>query len=117
MVARSVLPATSRATFASASSNEEAAPPLRSVASFEKSNRLLNSLPVFPKSKSEMEMGEGGEIDLRRGGGFLFFWFSLVFSGFLLVFFWFSFVFSGFSFVFSGFSFVFFCFLRVFLQF
>ena len=62
MVARSVLPATSRATFASASSNEEAAPPFRSVASFEKSNRLLNSLPVFPKSKSEMEMGEGGEI-------------------------------------------------------
>ena len=56
MVARSVLPATSRATFASASSNEEAAPPLRSVASFEKSNRLLNSLPVFPKSKSEMEI-------------------------------------------------------------
>ena len=54
MVARSVLPATSRATFASASSNEEAAPPFRSVASFEKSNRLLNSLPVFPKSKSEM---------------------------------------------------------------
>ena len=45
---------------------------------------------------------------IRRGGGFLFFWFSLVFSGFLLVFFWFSFVFSGFSFVFSGFSFVFF---------
>ena len=74
MVARSVLPATSRATFASASSNEEAAPPLRSVASFEKSNRLLNSLPVFPKSKSEMEMGEGGEIgaaahttEARRG--------------------------------------------------
>ena len=64
MVARSVLPATSRATFASASSNEEAAPPFRSVASFEKSNRLLYSLPVFPKSKSEMEMGEGGEIDL-----------------------------------------------------
>ena len=64
MVARSVLPATSRATFASASSNEEAAPPLRSVSSFEKSNRLLYSLPVFPKSKSEMEMGEGGEIDL-----------------------------------------------------
>ena len=62
MVARSVLPATSRATFASAFSNEEAAPPFRSVASFEKSNRLLNSLPVFPKSKSEMEMGEGGEI-------------------------------------------------------
>ena len=62
MVARSVLPATSRATFASASSNEEAAPPFRSVASFQKSNRLLNSLPVFPKSKSEMEMGEGGEI-------------------------------------------------------
>ena len=61
MVARSVLPATSRATFASASSNEEAAPPFRSVASFEKSN-LLNSLPVFPKSKSDMEMGEGGEI-------------------------------------------------------
>ena len=48
------IPATSRATFASASSNEEAAPPFRSVASFEKSNRLLNSLPVFPKSKSEM---------------------------------------------------------------
>ena len=66
MVARSVLPATSRATFASASSNEEAAPPLRSVASFEKSNRLLYSLPVFPKSKSEMEMGEGGEIDLEQ---------------------------------------------------
>ena len=74
MVARSVLPATSRATFASASSNEEAAPPFRSVASFEKSNRLLNSLLVFPKSKSEMEMGEGGEIraaahtiEARRG--------------------------------------------------
>ena len=39
-------------------------PTRRSVASFEKSNRLLYSLPVFPKSKSEMEMGEGGEIDL-----------------------------------------------------
>ena len=25
---------------------------------------------------------------IRRGGGFLFFWFSLVFSGFLRVFFW-----------------------------
>ena len=33
---------------------EEADPPFRSVASFEKSNRLLNSLPVFPNSKSEM---------------------------------------------------------------
>ena len=43
----------------------------------------------------------------RRGGGFLFFWFSLVFSGFLRVFFGFSFVFSGFSFVFFGFSYSF----------
>ena len=47
----------------------------------------------------------------RRGGGFLFFWFSLVFSGFLLVFFWFSFVFFWFFFVFSG-LWVFFCFLQ-----
>ena len=46
-------------------------------------------------------------LSVRRGGGFLFFWFSLVFSGFLLVFFWFSFVFSGFSFVFFGFSYSF----------
>ena len=37
----------------------------------------------------------------RRGGGFLFFWFSSVFFGFLLVFFWFS---SGFLPVFFRFS-------------
>ena len=37
----------------------------------------------------------------RRGGGFLFFWFSSVFFGFLLVFFWFS---SGFLPVFLKFQ-------------
>ena len=43
---------------------------------FREINRLLNSLPVFPKSKSDMEMGEGGEIgaaahttEARRGEG------------------------------------------------
>ena len=77
-------------------------------------------LPRYSGSHSELLCDFGGRLAeelkvvpaashvKRRGGGFLFFWFSLVFSGFLLVFFWFSFVFSGFSFVFSGFSFVFF---------
>ena len=39
---------------------------------------------------------------MRRGGGVLLFWFSLVFSGFLGVFFGFSFLFSGFSWDFLG---------------
>ena len=41
------------------------------------------------------------QTGIRRGGGFLFFWFSLVFSGFLRVFFGFSFVFFGFSYSFK----------------